>query len=64
LFPEQTADCLAEALRAFEARAADLSPAALRRQALRFNKRRFAEELFAYLDDVLRGDAIPVRRAA
>ncbi|HZT81760.1 MAG TPA: glycosyltransferase [Gemmataceae bacterium] len=62
-FSEQTADCLADAVRTFEARAGDFDPAALRRHAERFNKRRFAEELFAYLDGVL-GAKAPVRRAA
>jgi glycosyltransferase involved in cell wall biosynthesis len=52
-FAEQTAECLADALAGFEARAGDFSPAAARRQALRFNAPRFAAELFAFLDGVL-----------
>jgi glycosyltransferase involved in cell wall biosynthesis len=60
-FAEQTADCLAEAVLAFERRAADFDPAAMRRQALRFNQRRFADELFAYLDGVLRSASLRVQ---
>lgn len=52
-FAEQTAECLAEALAEFEAHSGDFTPAAARRQALRFNQGRFADELFAYLDGVL-----------
>jgi glycosyltransferase involved in cell wall biosynthesis len=63
-FEEQTVECLTDALRAFEAHAGDFSPAAARRQALRFNKQRFADELFAYLDEVLRSSGQPARRAA
>jgi hypothetical protein len=48
----------------FERQAGDFSPAAARRQALRFNGRRFAEELFAYFDGVLRPADVPARRAA
>jgi glycosyltransferase involved in cell wall biosynthesis len=52
-FSEPTADCLAEALLAFEAQAGDFNPAAARRQALLFNRNRFERELFTYLDQVL-----------
>jgi glycosyltransferase involved in cell wall biosynthesis len=62
-FAEQTADCLADALQRFEARAGDFSPAAARRQALRFNAQRYRQELFDYLDAVLRPSAA-ARRAA
>src|SRR5207249_8761094 len=41
LFAEQSADCLAEALAWFEAHAGNFAPTAARRQALRFNPRRF-----------------------
>ncbi len=61
---EQTADCLAAALEHFEKQAADFDPSAARRQALRFNRQRFAEELFGYLDAVLYPAAPPARRAA
>jgi glycosyltransferase involved in cell wall biosynthesis len=62
-FAEQTVECLAETLSDFDKHAGDFSPQAARRQALRFNRSRFAEELFAYLDGVLHG-AVPARRAA
>ena len=50
-------------LTTFETHAGDFSGAAARRQALRFNAGRFREELFGYLDGVLRA-AEPERRAA
>jgi glycosyltransferase involved in cell wall biosynthesis len=56
-FAKQTADCLAATLEEFEARPRAFDPAAARRQAQRFGQRRFAEELFAYLDGVLRPSA-------
>jgi glycosyltransferase involved in cell wall biosynthesis len=63
-FAEQTAECLAETLAAFERRAADFNPAAARRRALRFDTARFAEELFAFLDGVARPGLRPARQAA
>jgi glycosyltransferase involved in cell wall biosynthesis len=63
-FEEQSADCLTAALEQFEAEADAFSPAACRRQALRFHARRFEEEMFAYLDTVLRPTATAARRAA
>src|SRR5262249_22457171 len=63
-FEEQSADCLASAMEEFEKRAADFSPVAARRQALHFNQHRFRQELFIYLDAILTGEAIPLRRAA
>jgi glycosyltransferase involved in cell wall biosynthesis len=63
-FEEQTADCLADAMLRLEAAARDFAPAAARRQALRFNARRFAEETFAYLDGIVRPADVPARRAA
>src|SRR5262249_16848144 len=62
-FAEQTADCLADALARLESHPLLFDPAAARRQAVRFNGQRFAEELFAYLDGVLRRTG-PARRAA
>jgi glycosyltransferase involved in cell wall biosynthesis len=56
-FSEQTADSLAEAIVELEKHADDFSPQAARRQALRFNRQRFADELFAYLDAVLETSA-------
>ncbi|HXG13398.1 MAG TPA: glycosyltransferase, partial [Gemmataceae bacterium] len=52
-FEEQTVDCLCAAMERFERCGDDLDPAVARRQALRFSRRRFARELFAYLDAVL-----------
>jgi glycosyltransferase involved in cell wall biosynthesis len=63
-FPEQTVESLAEAITVFEKRRGTFSPSAARRQALRFNAARFADQLFAYLDNVLRPTADPARRAA
>jgi glycosyltransferase involved in cell wall biosynthesis len=63
-FTEQTVEALTETLRAFEKRQSAFSPTAARRQALRFNAARFADELFAYLDNVLRPSADSARRAA
>jgi glycosyltransferase involved in cell wall biosynthesis len=63
-FREQTPECLATALADFEARRGDFNPTAARRQAVRFNAPRFAEQLFAYLDGVLRQPAAPSRQAA
>jgi glycosyltransferase involved in cell wall biosynthesis len=51
-FAEQSAACLRASLERFEKQSADFSPLAARRQALRFNQHRFADELFAYLDKV------------
>jgi glycosyltransferase involved in cell wall biosynthesis len=63
-FAEPTGDCLADALQGFETRAGEFAPAVARRQAQHFNRRRFEEELFAYLDAILRPTGLPVRRAA
>jgi glycosyltransferase involved in cell wall biosynthesis len=52
-FEEQTAECLADALRTLERTADAFDPAAARRQALHFNQGRFAEELIGYLGGVL-----------
>jgi len=63
-FKEQSPDCLASALEEFEKRAGGFSPAAARRQAVRFNPHRFRQELFSYLDAVLGGEALPMRQVA
>jgi glycosyltransferase involved in cell wall biosynthesis len=62
-FEEQSAHCLVDALHAFESHA-DLIPGAARRQALRFNDRRFEDELLACLRAVLRPASSGVRQAA
>ena len=62
-FMEQTADCLADALTAFEMR-----PDEFRRRrpggALRFNKQRYEEELCAFLMETLQTAQAPSRLAA
>ncbi|HEY7153133.1 MAG TPA: glycosyltransferase [Gemmataceae bacterium] len=63
-FPEQTVESLAETIAFFETRRNMFSPTAARRHALHFNAARFADELFAYLDNVLRPTADLLRRAA
>jgi glycosyltransferase involved in cell wall biosynthesis len=63
-FGEQTVASLAEAVNRFERRRGAFSPTAARRQALRFNAPRFAEELFAYLDQVLQSRVDPALQAA
>jgi glycosyltransferase involved in cell wall biosynthesis len=60
---DQSVEALLGAMEILESRSGDFSGAAARRQALRFNATRFRDELFAYLDGVLRS-AQPVRRAA
>jgi glycosyltransferase involved in cell wall biosynthesis len=63
-FAEPTAECLAEAMQTFEIQAREFTPNAARKQAVHFSRRRFEEELFTYLDQVLRPEKTPVRRAA
>lgn len=48
-FPEQTAECLMEAMQSLEARACELDPRAARRRALAFSRARFEREFFEYL---------------
>jgi hypothetical protein len=47
----------------FERQRGDFSPLAARRQALRFTKQRFEQELFGFLDAAVAG-VKPERRAA
>jgi glycosyltransferase involved in cell wall biosynthesis len=53
-FGDQTAECLAGAIQQFEGCAGEFTPGACRRRALRFHADRYRDELFAYLDGVLR----------
>lgn len=62
-FAEQTPECLATTLESFERQSAAFSPAAARRNALRFTAQKFADDLFTYLDGVLKS-APSIRRAA
>jgi glycosyltransferase involved in cell wall biosynthesis len=63
-FEEQSVDCLSEAILRLEQRIGDFAPNSARRQALRFGTKRFAAELFAYLDDVNKPTREAQRRAA
>jgi glycosyltransferase involved in cell wall biosynthesis len=65
LFAEQTPECLADAIACFEKEERHFVLQAARRNALRFNRRRFAEEIFGYVEEILgtRGAALE-RRAA
>ncbi|HLJ93561.1 MAG TPA: glycosyltransferase [Gemmataceae bacterium] len=63
-FEEHRVDSLAASLEAFESHLDEWDPAAARRQALRFNHRRFEEELFGYLDQILCPANTAARRAA
>ena len=63
-FIEPTADCLADAIQSFESQLADFSPSAARRQALRFNSRRFSEEFFGNLGQILQTSGRDLRQAA
>jgi glycosyltransferase involved in cell wall biosynthesis len=63
-FEEQTPDCLAAAIESFEVCQEDFSPGAARRQAQGFDERRFEDELFAYLETVLKPGQMPSRQAA
>jgi glycosyltransferase involved in cell wall biosynthesis len=62
-FEEQTVPGLIEAIERFETRRGEFNPLAARRQALKFNQRRFERELFDFVAEVL-APASPSRRAA
>jgi glycosyltransferase involved in cell wall biosynthesis len=63
-FEEQTADAATEAIERFERDADRFDPKAARKQAVLFRKERFENELFGYLDRVLAGKDVEVRKAA
>jgi len=63
-FEEQSADALIDAITRFEAHADQFEQSAARKQAVRFNLGRFADDLFAYVDGVLRPARTASRRAA
>jgi len=63
-FGEQTVDCLISALETLANHSEVFAPEQLRRQAQRFNTRRFANELFGYLDSVLFPKSVGLLRAA
>jgi len=64
LFPEQSVECLIEAMQSFERNAGGFSSILLRRHAECFNRRRYADELFAYLDRILLHETPGKRLAA
>jgi glycosyltransferase involved in cell wall biosynthesis len=63
-FEEQTVDGLAAAMQRLESQRGDFAPGAARRQALRFQVRRFEEEFLAYLQAVLQPAEGSARQAA
>jgi glycosyltransferase involved in cell wall biosynthesis len=64
-FEEQTSDCLIAAIERFEAEADQWQPRVARRQALKFNHHRFADELIGFLCQAAgRPEPIPIRRVA
>jgi glycosyltransferase involved in cell wall biosynthesis len=63
-FEDQTADSLIEAMKLFERRMDEFSPSAARRLALRFSRKRFEEEIGAFLSERLAPATLPARRAA
>ncbi len=63
-FEEQSADALIDAITRLEAHADHFEQSAARKQAVRFNLGRFADDLFAYVDGVLRPARTASRRAA
>jgi glycosyltransferase involved in cell wall biosynthesis len=63
-FAEQTVESLCAALTEFEQHAAEFDLHAARANAVRFNPRRFASELFGYLDEVCGRTPTTQRRAA
>lgn len=64
LFAEQTVDCLAESILQFERQQERFSPAAARRNAVRFRRQRYAEEIFGAIDAALRPSQGTARQAA
>jgi glycosyltransferase involved in cell wall biosynthesis len=65
LFEEQTPVCLADAMQQFEKETDHFSPVGARRNAQRFNRRRFGAEIFGFVAEILRErTARHARRAA
>jgi glycosyltransferase involved in cell wall biosynthesis len=63
-FQEQTEESLIAAIEQFERRPEMFQPEAARRQALRFNPRRFEEDLFGYVAEVLQQSRTVLRSRA
>ncbi len=63
-FGEQTMECLVQTLRQYESLAKDFSPRIISQQADRFHTRRFAEEIFGYIQSVMEERSVLRRRRA
>ena len=63
-FMQPTVDSLADAMQTLESHSDDFHVSAARRQALRFNSQRFAEELFGYLSHLMQTSTGALRQAA
>lgn len=63
-FEEQSAACLVEAMHSFERESDQFDPAAARRQAVRFQTRRFEDRMLATVERTLNGEPQPLRIAA
>jgi len=63
-FLEPDFQALANAIQTLESHPGDFDPSAAQRQALRFNAKRFDEELFGYLGHILQTSPSNMRQAA
>jgi len=63
-FTESSVESLADAIMRYESQRSGFSPAAGRRQALRFHANRFSEELFGYIRQIVEGPFLPAKRQA
>ena len=64
LFPEQSMDCLIDAMQCFEREADKFSPELTRKSAIRFQKQRFAKEFFGLVSEITGQKVIAGLRAA
>jgi glycosyltransferase involved in cell wall biosynthesis len=63
-FEDQTVDCLMEAMLSFERQANQFSPTAARRNALRFRKQRFTDQMADLIGRILKSEKRSSRLAA
>jgi glycosyltransferase involved in cell wall biosynthesis len=63
-FEEQSAEAVVEAIERFERAAGEFDPRAARRNALPFRLERYEDELFGYVERVVRGETEQPRQAA
>jgi glycosyltransferase involved in cell wall biosynthesis len=63
-FDGQSVEVLSEAMLRYEQEAGAFDPRAARRNALPFRRERYEAELFGYVEQVIRGEQEPLRRAA